>query len=95
MLLLPSTRYKGCRKSTGFDGSPRYVKFDQNLAPLLEVKEVEAATAVIVAQVSLNALAGRRRLRLPGRPDPAKKNKRKQNRFTKWYMFPLVVETSP
>ncbi|CAM9144744.1 unnamed protein product [Ectocarpus sp. 6 AP-2014] len=28
--------YKGCRKSTCFDNSPRYVKFDQNLAPLLE-----------------------------------------------------------
>lgn len=30
-------RYKGCRKSTGFDNAPRYAKFDQNLAPLLEV----------------------------------------------------------
>ncbi|CAM9844422.1 unnamed protein product [Pylaiella littoralis] len=28
--------YKGCRKSTCFDNAPRYVKFDQNLAPLLE-----------------------------------------------------------
>lgn len=44
-LLLPSTRYKGCRKSTCFDNSPRYVKFDQKLAPLLEVKNTEATNA--------------------------------------------------
>ena len=31
-------RYEGCRKSTCFDNSPRYVKFDQTLAPLLEVR---------------------------------------------------------
>lgn len=30
-------RYEGCWKSTDFDNSPRYVKFDQKLAPLLEV----------------------------------------------------------
>ncbi|CAN0373181.1 unnamed protein product, partial [Scytosiphon promiscuus] len=29
--------YDGCRKSTCFDNSPRYVKFNQELAPLLEV----------------------------------------------------------
>lgn len=34
---LLGARYKGCRKSTCFDNTPRYAKFDQNLAPLLEV----------------------------------------------------------
>lgn len=28
--------YEGCRKSTCFDGSPRYAKFDPKFAPLLE-----------------------------------------------------------
>lgn len=67
--LLPFTRYKGCRKSTCFDNSPRYVKFDQKLAPLLEVRNKTRKQKVV--QVAVKTLAGHR-LRLSGFVRPRK-----------------------
>ena len=60
-LLLHLSRYKGCRKSTCFDNSPRYVKFDHNLAPLLEVRKTQrqqstTAEVTAVAQVAVKHL---------------------------------------
>lgn len=43
----PMKRYEGCRKSTCFDNSPRYVKFNQKLAPLLEVNALDTMIPII------------------------------------------------